>query len=579
MDFVEQLKSSVDIVAVIGQYVRLKRVGAGPRYMGLCPFHAEKTPSFSVHGAHQFYKCFGCGLGGDVIKFVMEIDRLSFYEALKLLAERHGIPMPRRTEYSDPETKLRAAVYRLHEIAFQVFRAALDGPAGAEARAYLLKRRVAPALVEEFGLGYSERSGQALVRAFEKEGFDAGQMEASGLVLKRQDSSGFFDRFRNRLMFPIHSESAKIIGFGGRALSAEDEPKYLNSPETSIYRKSYVLYNLHRAKTEIRKQDRAVLVEGYMDVIGVWGAGVREPVASCGTALTSQQVRMLKRHSERMVVNFDADAAGVGAAERSIQMLLEEGMQVRVLELEGGLDPDEYVQEHGAEAYRHRLENAPGYFHWLADRARVRFDARTAEGRIASLKFLLPAIQRVSDKLERMSIANDIGGYLGVPQGAVLDHFRKAAAERRDAGPAPARQAVRPLEGFLLNALLASEEARLEVLPKLKSMPALQQFSTRRIFQALLAVSETQSRFTFAELEGRLDDNDKEVLASLVFADEGNEEKNSLEQALACLRSLEQGDLQSQRAALRAHVREAERAGNLAEALKWTEELNRLDRT
>jgi DNA primase len=578
MDFVEQLKSAVDIVAVIGQYVRLKRVGAGPRYMGLCPFHAEKTPSFSVHGAHQFYKCFGCGLGGDVIKFVMEIERLSFYEALKLLAERHGIPMPRRTEYSDPETKLRAAVYRMHEIAFKIFRAALEGPAGAEARAYLLKRRVPPALVEEFGLGYAEKSGQALVRAFEKEGLDAEQMEASGLVLKRQDSSGFFDRFRNRLMFPIHSESAKIIAFGGRALSAEDEPKYLNSPETSIYRKSHVLYNLHRAKTEIRKQDRSLLVEGYMDVIGVWAAGVREPVASCGTALTSQQVRMLKRHSERIVVNFDADAAGVGAAERSIQMLLEEGIEIRVLELEGGLDPDEYVQQHGAEAYRRRLENAPGYFHWLADRARVRYDARTSEGRIASLKFLLPAIQRVSDKLERATIANDLATYLGIEPGLVLEHFRKAAAERRDAGPAPARQTVKPLERILLSALLASQEARLAVLPKLKSMPALQQFSTRRIFQALLAASETQSRFTFTELEGRLEDNDKELLASLVFADEGNEEKDSLEQAQDCLRRIENDDRESQRAALRARVREAERAGNLAEALKWTEELGRLDR-
>ncbi len=382
MDFVEQLKSSVDIVKAVGEYVRLRKAGAGPRYVGLCPFHTEKTPSFSVHQTHQFYKCFGCGAGGDVIKFVMEIERLSFYEALRLLADRNGIRMPQRAEYSDQETRLRATMFEMHELALRVFRANLGGAPGAAGRDYLAKRSVTPAVAEEFGLGYSDRSGQNLVRRFEREGFSAEQMESSGLALKRQDGSGFFDRFRGRLMFPIHSESGKVIGFGGRVLSGDEEPKYLNSPETPIYRKSHILYNLHRAKEAIRKADRGILVEGYMDVIGLHAAGVREVVASCGTALTSLQVRALKRHSEKIVVNFDPDAAGSNAAERSIQMLLEESMQVRVLELEGGLDPDEYVKAAGPDAYREKLEKAPGYFNWLADRARGRYDMRTAQGRV-----------------------------------------------------------------------------------------------------------------------------------------------------------------------------------------------------
>jgi DNA primase len=230
MDFVEHLKSSVDIVKVVGEYVRLRKAGAGPRYTGLCPFHTEKTASFSVHQTHQFYKCFGCGAGGDVIKFVMEIERLSFYEALRLLADRNGIPMPQRAEYSDQETRLRAKLHEMHELALRVFRASLSGAAGTTAREYLAKRGVTPAVSEEFSLGYSDRSGQDLVRRFEREGFSAEEMETSGLALKRQDGSGFFDRFRGRLMFPIHGESGKIIGFGGRALSGEEEPKYLNSP-------------------------------------------------------------------------------------------------------------------------------------------------------------------------------------------------------------------------------------------------------------------------------------------------------------------------------------------------------------
>jgi DNA primase len=578
MDFVEHLKSSVDVVKVIGEYLRLRRVGAGPRYMGLCPFHTEKTPSFSVHQTHQFYKCFGCGVGGDVLNFVMEIERLSFYEALKLLADRNGIPMPKRTEYSDEETRLRAALYQMHEVAERLFRENLSGPGKTQARDYLTKRGVPPDLVEEFGLGYSERSGQQLARRFERDGFTAEQLEASGLVLKRQDGSGFYDRFRGRLMFPIHNESGKIIAFGGRTLAAEDEPKYLNSPETPIYRKSYVLYNLHRAKETIRRQDFTILVEGYMDVIGLHGAGVREMVAACGTALTATQVKALKRHSDKIVVNFDADAAGAGAAERSIQVLLAEGIRVRVLELEGGLDPDEYVKQVGVEPYRERLEKAPSYFYWLADRARAKYDMRTAEGRVAALQFLLPAIQRTPDKLERAAIANDVAAYLAVEPGLVLDHFRKAATERREKRMEAAREPLRPVELILLNSLLSRVQLRDEIIPRLKVLSQVERFATRRIFHALFAMHENRAGFRFAELEGRLEESDKALLASVVFADDLGEESYSIEQALACLRKLEAEGWESHRADLRMRVREAERAGDLAEALRLTEELSQLSR-
>ncbi len=576
MDFVEQLKSSVDIVDVIGQYVRLRK--AGTRYVGLCPFHTEKTPSFGVHSVHQFYKCFGCGAGGDVIKFVMEVEGLTFYEALKTLAERHGIPMPKRAEYSDPETKLRAALYRMHEIARDLYRSGLKSGHGAAARAYLGKRGVAPATADEFELGFADASGHLLARAFEKEGFAAEQMEASGLVIKRQEGTGFYDRFRGRLMFPIHNEQGKIIAFGGRALEAGQDPKYLNSSDTEIYHKKRVLFNLHRAKDAVRKSSRAVLVEGYMDVIGVWSAGVHEVVASCGTALVSDQVRSLRRHAERIVVNFDPDQAGVNAAEKSIQMLLEENMRVRVLELEGGDDPDEYIKKNGAELYRTRVEKAPGYFHWLADRARARFDMRSAEGRIAGLQFLLPAIQRISDKLERAAIAEEVANYLQIERGLVLDHFRKAATGRRETSLAQTRDLPRPVERILLNALLASEEVRKPVLPKLRLISEWERFVTRRIFQGLFQIEESGAPFRFAELEARLADNDRELLASVIFADKPDEDEYSLERALACLSTLEQADREARRTVLKTRIKEAERAGMLEEALRITEELGRLER-
>lgn len=576
MNFAEQLKSSVDIVEVVGQYVRLRK--AGPRWLGLCPFHTEKTPSFSVHGALQFYKCFGCGAAGDVIRFVMEMEGLTFMEALRSLAERHGIPMPRRAEYSDPETKLRAALYRMHEIARDLYRSALASGAGSEARAYLAKRGVAPALVSEFQLGFADRSGQ-LARALEREGFDGSQMEQSGLVIRRDDGSGFFDRFRNRLMFPIQDESGRIIAFGGRALDAGQEPKYLNSSDTKIYEKSRVLYNLNRAKQAIRKNDRTVLVEGYMDVIGVWSAGVAEAVAPCGTSLTAQQVRSIRRHSDYVVVNFDPDQAGAGATERSIQLLLEEGMRVRVLQLDGGLDPDEYVKANGAERYRECLEKAPGYFHWLADRARARFDMRSSEGRIAALQFLLPAIQRVTDRLERATIANDLANYLGVDAGLVLDHFRKAATDRREKSIAVSGTAVKPIESILVNAFAASEEARAELMPALRRVRAVEQFATRRILEAMFAMAEAGAPFSFGELEGRLEEADKELLHRLVFSETAGQDAGRLF-ALAAdsVRTLERREGEARRAELKARARDAERAGNMAEALRIAGELDALNR-
>jgi DNA primase len=577
MDFVEQLKSSVDIVQVIQEYVRLRKAGAN-RYTGLCPFHNEKTPSFSVNTFHQRYKCFGCGAGGDILTFVMELERLSFYEALKLLAERNGIPMPKRSEYSDPETKLRAALYQMHELAAEAFRANLEGAPGAEARAYLERRGVAHATASEFGLGYAERSGRGLVRLFEKHDFTADQMEKSGLVLKRDDGS-LYDRFRHRLMFPIQNESGKIIGFGGRALDPNEQAKYLNSPETEIYRKSYVLYNLHRAKHGIRQADRVVLVEGYMDVIGVYASGIHEVVASCGTALTSQQVQTMKRHSEKIVVNFDPDAAGANAAERSLNMLLDEGMHVRILALDGGLDPDEYCKQRGAEAYAEKLTAAKNYFYWLADRARGKFDMRTAEGRVAGFKFLLPAIQRLSDKLERLAVVNDVAGYLGVDAGPVLESFRKAAAERREKTVQHAVEPVKAVERILLNVLLVNPDARMQLLPHLKNIPAVNQFTTRRIFEALFALDAAGNAVVFGNLDARLDENDRALLASAVLADETDGDAFSLEQGEACLRAIENTQRDSERAVLKAQVRAAERDGNMTEAIRLSGELSRIERS
>ncbi len=573
MDFAEQVKGSVDIAGVIGEHVRLKK--SGPyRYMGLCPFHQEKTPSFTVHIARQFYKCFSCGAAGDVFKFVMEIEGLSFYEALKSLAERNGIPMPKRSQYADDDSRLRGALLAMHELAQENFRANMDGPAGEIARAYLAKRGLTRDTIQQFGLGYSDRSGRALLRLFEQRNFPAAQIEQSGLVGKREDGS-MYDRFRNRLMFPIHDGGGKIIGYGGRALASDDNPKYLNSPETPIYKKSYVLYNLHRAKEPMRKEDRAILVEGYMDAIGVTAAGFGPVVASCGTALTTQQVKLLKQHTPRIVVNFDPDTAGANAAERSINILLEEGMQVRILELDGDLDPDEYCKDRGAAAYRERLEGAKGYFYWLADRARTKYDIRTSEGQVSVLKFLMPAVQRINDQMERMVIAGDLASYIGVDRGMVLDSFKKSVANRQENKFQRPTVVLRHDERLLINALLTQPELAAEVMPELRAMETVGTFPSRRIFHAMFALEAGGARLDFEALHARLEEEDQHLLAMAALGDDVEVSAEDFDAAMASVRRSEG---EHRRADLKRRIKEFERAGNWNEALRLTAELQSLDR-
>jgi DNA primase len=569
MEFVEQLKSSVDIVTVIGEYVRLKKVGT--RYTGLCPFHNEKTPSFSVNPQHQFFKCFGCGEGGDLIGFVMKYESLSFYEAIKSLSERFGIPMPKRTAFSDDDTKARAAIYRIHEIAEAEFRRQLNSDAGRQARGYLEKRGVTPDAAAAFAIGYAPPG--VITRVLQRENFTPQEMEDSGLLLKREDGS-FYERFRNRLIFPIHNESGKPIAFGGRALDPEDQPKYLNSPETKIYRKSSVLYNLHRAKDAVRTQDRIVLVEGYMDVIGVYTAGIREVIASCGTALTAQQVQSIRRHSHNIVVNFDPDAAGAKAAERGIQLLLAESMHVRVVSLEDGLDPDEYCRKHGAEAYARHIQQSSGYFHWLAARARERFDMRSAEGRYQAFQFLLPAIQSLTDKLERVAVVNDVAGYLGVDAGLVLESFRKLAADKSAVRAQPKPEPMRPTDRILLSAIFSSPDIHNDLFEYLSVLPSLRQGPIAGIYDAMVALHQNGAPVDYHAVHARLDEPTQELLAAAILRDEC--EPATPEQAMACLEALVEEERGRERSAMKARVKEAERAGNVQEAMRLYQELERL---
>jgi DNA primase len=580
MDFAEQLKSQLNIVDVIQQYVALKRQGSGARYVGLCPFHSENTPSFNVNGTLGFYKCFGCEAKGDVFKFIQERENLTFPETLKLLAERYGIPMPERHRSDDAETQKRSALYEMQEIAATTFQDNFRGSAGADARQYVEGRNVSKESMDEFRVGLSDASGQQLIKKLQK--FGNALMEESGLVGKREDGS-FYDRFRGRLMFPIHNEAGKIIGFGGRALRPDDKPKYMNSPGTPLYNKSTVLYNLHRAKTEARKNSRMILVEGYMDVIGVYAAGIKEVVAASGTAFHADQVRMVKRqvaqsgNAGQVILNFDSDKAGGESTEKRISSFLAEGMRVKVLEIPGELDPDEYIQQKGADAYRKLLSNASSYFHWLADRTRNKFDTGTVEGRVDAFKFLWPTIQQVSDKLERSAIADEVAGYLNLDRETIRQQFKKtprAEAPR----PQAVSSAVAPNEKLLLACLLASTDARTTIRHYVGDGDSLKGMELRPIFSAIVSFNEEARRFSLEDIVNQLEPHFQRILTEIGFGELPVAEDGAAAQALDCLRALENKALATHMETLRRMVQELEKAGDFEGAMKVAEELNALKR-
>jgi DNA primase len=579
--FRDQVKSAADIVEIVRERVpSLKRSGATSSYKGICPFHTEKTPSFSVNGALQYYYCFGCQAKGDVFKFIQDIDHVPFPEALNSLAERYGIPIPKRSEYADRDSRLRDAIFRMNEIADRIFRSTFQGPQGADVRRYVTGRSVSLAHAEEFGMGLSDRGGNTVLHALQKEGFNSELLEESGLVKKREDGSGFYDVFRGRLMFPIQNDSGKTVGFAGRALAKDAVPKYVNSPETKIYKKSRLLYNLHRAKDAARRSGRFVLVEGYMDVIGLHAAGIHEGVASCGTALTNDQVRLMKRFAGSVVVNFDPDDGGSRGAEQSIERMQEENMRVRILQFEQDLDPDEYIQQFGVEKYLSLLDKAPNFYFWLADQLRKRHD-RTTEGKMKVLEQLLPPIKKIPDKMERAAVAEDLAAFLGVEKGLVLEQFRKSALDQRAAAPVRTAPEVRSVERILIRALIHHPELRDEVIPQLKNNALVAEFRFRKTFEALAALHEMHPDFQYPDLEARLDETEAGLLSRLLFADEMHETEGveeTRQNVLACLRTLQDELRIALVSDLRQRIRDAEQRGDMSAALRLAEELNSLNK-
>jgi DNA primase len=540
--FAEKVKQQADIVRVVGEYVRLKKTGKD--FSGLCPFHQEKTPSFTVSPIKQIFYCFGCGKGGDVYNFVMDMEKCEFPEAVKVVAEKCGIAIPRQKERSPEarkENQQRTVLVEMHREAQTFFVKQLEGTLeGKAARAYLEDRGLDKDAIARFGIGYAPSGGDALLRQL-KPKYNEKLLVDSGLVSRDQSAGRLFDRFRRRITFPISNESGKIVAFGARALG-DDMPKYLNSPESPIYSKSNVLYHMDRAKEALRRQDFAILVEGYMDAIAVARAGISNVVASCGTSLAEPQIKLLGRFTRRVIVNYDPDVAGQSATERSLSLLLEHDFEVRVLALppvgNKKADPDLFIRERGKDEYLKLLKEAPPYVDYLIARAR-QMDLTTGEGKQRALNFLLPYIQKIPSGILRSEWATRIAQQLRIDEPLLRSALGKAAKERRSeikTGPELIGRAAKPVERRLIRMLAEAQGFRQELAKHLQNARLYHGLETEKIFAALVIASLSGQPVQATEVGALLEERDRRLLFEILF-EEANEP--TWEEAMSCIEALQ----------------------------------------
>jgi DNA primase len=602
-DFAQTVKQQADIVKVIEGYIRLRKAGA-QNYTGLCPFHKEKSPSFSVHAVRQFYHCFGCQASGDVFSFVAKIENVGFPEAVRIVAGKCGIPLPKR-EFSSPEeaagARQRAKLLELHETATAWFEEQMRGPEGAIAREYLAGRGLTPEGIKAFRIGYAPDSFNALRDRLSGMA-DQETLRACGLFAAKEHEDGsqgpIYDRFRKRVTFPICNESGRVIAFTARTLETGDKAgaKYINSPETPLYSKSLVLFNLDKARAAIRQMEFALLVEGQMDCISVYLRGIQNVIATSGTAFTEQQVAILKRHTSQVVVNFDPDAAGSNAAEKSIALLTEEGFNIKIVTLKGGLDPDRYIRDLGVEAYKDAsyqgdwqpkvrdigaswesykaaIRGARRQSDYLIERAQQMFPGASAEQKVKAMNYLLPHIRRMPEKIARDQFVHEAAQKLSIDSAIILEELRQAALKRRDHIETRAT-ALTEVERVLLRALAIddpeNERARGLAAQALAEQPAW--FEHLSVFAALQALAARQARDPMDVVE---DEAQRALLAETLLAETKPPEESEVQSAIQEIH--ERAIVRRQRE-LREQIAEAERRGDFTELAVLTQQKLDLDR-
>jgi len=571
-NFAQTVKQQTDVVRVVGEYIKLRKSGAN--WSALCPFHKEKSGSFYLYPANATYYCFGCHEHGDVFTFVMKMESVSFPEAVRSVATKMNIPLPKR-EFSSPEDAreagLRKQLIDVHEAATQYFQQSLQSPEAARAREYMTGRGITPETVAKFRLGYAPESFNDMRERLGKF-FSEEVLRASGLFSSKEQADGspgpMYARFRKRITFPIANEQGKTIAFTARALDSADVdakagPKYMNSPETLLYTKGQVLFNLDKAKAAIKDADVALVVEGQMDCISVYMSGIQGVIATSGTAFTEHQSRLLGRFTKNVVLNFDPDSAGANAAEKTSGLLVEEDFNVRVVTLEGGLDPDRFIKEHGMAGYTASVRGAVRYSDYLIERARVLYPGRTPEAKVKALNFLLPHIRKIPNAVVRNEFAENAAQKLGIESSLMRQELKQAAQQRLESVKAAQPKAVSEVEKILLSALVLpdADSSRALAAEQLAANPEWYADMASATLMEVLANGPAPDN----PLEAAPDDASRLLLASVLHQASGDSDasRETLhEQVQNALRTLQERRLERRSRELRTSIAEAQRRGD-----------------
>lgn len=577
-DIIAQVIGRCDIVETVGGYMALRR--AGRNFKGLCPFHHEKTPSFVVNPDKQIFHCFGCGVGGNVISFVMRQDRLEFPEAVRALAEKVGIQITHADSGPRDDTR---PLYKVNELAAQYFFETLiadKSPAAKAAREYLKGRQVSLEIVQKFQIGFAPEGWDGLLEFLKTKDIPINVIEKTGLIIANEKRTGFYDRFRNRVTFPIFDSKSRVLGFGARAM--DDNPaKYINSPETSIYRKGEHLYGFQLSKEAIGRLDFAIVVEGYMDFIMPYQAGVHNIVASLGTALTVEQIRLLRRYTHNVVMLFDADPAGQSAIIRSLDILLEEDMNVKVAVLTNGEDPDSYVRKFGAEAFQKQIQNAKSLFDFKLEHLKGQYDSTTIEGRAKIAEEMIRTIGKLVNPMVKIGYLKRLSELLDFPESVLQGQMSKIGAPRTDSKPVAPKVSIEPqgaprhVEVKILKFLLETDDFASAV----KNEISVLDFQDDHIRLIVAKIFETVDKGGKVDVGCLINSFEDENIQRLISGLLAQEERYFVDPKIVmreCINRMIQDRSKSKRQQLLALIQQAERSGDTTKLDELKAQFNEL---
>ena len=552
MEIVDQVRQVANIIDIASQYTTLRQ--RGKKHVGLCPFHSEKGPSFTVDSEKQLFHCFGCGIGGDVFTLVMEKENLSFPVALKYLAQKYNIALPQEKKFSPQRIKLKEKLFKINENALAFFKKNLfNTQEGKKAYDYLKKRNISEEVIQKLKIGYALNSWDSLLTFFQSKNISPNDLEKAGLVLPRQKKQGYYDRFRGRIIFPIFDLRGKVVAFGGRTLF-DAEPKYLNSPDTDVYSKGKVLYGLNFCKESIREKGEVILVEGYTDFVSLFQAGITNISASLGTSLTSHQVSLASRFAPEIIVGYDADTPGKNASLRAISLCFEKGVQIKVLNLPSGSDPDSFLNQHGPDSFKNLVQKSTPGLKFLINFNLQQGKLEIPEEKAKIVRHVVEAIEKIPDSVVRSEYLRLASEYLFVEEELLRSMTHKKPTEEEIQEE---KEVFFPAEKRLLQILVEDNLISPYVYAELKEEDFLG-LKSESIFYALSDNFKNGKEVNFYEFREKIEPSLLNSLSKILL-EKG--ETATLEEALDCLYTLRQLSLENKSKKLKAEIKRLERKG------------------